>query len=69
MASAVRTEAACLSASLSKLMDANFHEGPIYRMGFDAHVRAWSKHVGLMAFRAYHHNPAFRAAYEARVAA
>lgn len=60
MASATRTQAACLTAAGKALLEANFH--PDRRMGFDAHVQAWRKVTGTRALLAYARVPAFRAA-------
>ena len=63
-----RTIANCHADAVRSLLDANFHEGPAFRMGFESHVVAWRKDTGLRALVAYKNNPAFRAAYLARKA-
>ena len=52
--------------SPTRLLDAIFHEGPIFRMGFDAHVRAWKRATANAGFLAFNSSPEFRAAYRAR---
>ncbi len=53
-----RTQAAILASI--------FLEGPIFRMGFDAHVKAWKKATARDGFRLFNTDPAFRAEYHAR---
>lgn len=65
MPSAARTLHACLTHAHHALIQASFHEGPVFRMGFDAHVQAWRKHTRRAAFTTYHTAPAFAAAYDA----
>jgi len=55
-----------MNAPYARLLDAVFHAGPVFRMGFDRHVRAWATHAGRTAFIKFHNSPDFRAAYHAR---
>ncbi len=52
MPSAARTLHACLTHAHHALIQASFHEGPVFRMGFDAHVQAWRKHTRRAAIAA-----------------
>ena len=54
MASAARTLHACLTHAQEQLLAAAFHEGPVFRMGFDSHVKAWDKYVQRETFVTYH---------------
>lgn len=48
------------------LLDAAFSPRPIWRMGFDAHVRDWRRHVSRECFLSYHTDSAFARAHDAR---
>lgn len=61
-----RTIAACHADATRALLAAIFHEGPVFRMGFDSHVRAWKRHVARAGVRRFNTDPAFRAAYRAQ---
>jgi hypothetical protein len=54
---------------MARLLDAAFaYDAPTWRMGFDAHVKAWRKHISSECFAAYHASPAFAQAHDARIA-
>lgn len=65
MGSLTHTIAACDASAHQGLIAAIFHQGPVFRMGFDAHVRAWRQHTGGAALRAFYNDPDFRAGYHA----
>lgn len=48
------------------LIDAAFHDGPVFRMGFDAHVRRWRAHVSREVWKLYHTDDAFAHDYDMR---
>lgn len=50
----------------AKLLDAAFHQGPIFRQGFDAHIRTWRTAVQEQVWTEYWSDTGFRAAYDAR---
>lgn len=57
------------TARAQRLLDDAFsYTAPIWRFGFDVHVRAWRKHVSRECFVSYHASPAFAAAHDARIA-
>ena len=62
-----RTQLACLRAAQAALIEQAFSPVPVFRMGFDAHVKAWRSEVGTTCIAWYHADPSFRAAYDARV--
>lgn len=49
-----------------RLLDDLDRDAPIFRMGFDAHVRRWSKAIQRETWEAYHTVPEFAAAYDKR---
>lgn len=49
------------------LMTFAFRVPPLFRMGFDRHVRQWDKHMRRRLWRAYWNRPDFKSAYDARV--
>lgn len=55
-----------LDHAAKNLIEAAFHEGPVFRMGFDAHVRKWKAHVGRTVFVKYHTEREFQEAYDSR---
>ena len=55
-----------LEAATADLIAAAFHEGPLYAMGFDRHVRQWKDHIGQACFIRYQNDGEFRAAFDAR---
>lgn len=55
-----------LEAATADLIAAAFHEGPVFRMGYDRHVQQWKAHVGQVCFIRYQNDGDFRAAYDAR---
>lgn len=55
-----------LEAATADLIAAAFHEGPVFRMGYDRHVQQWKSHVGQVCFIRYQNDGEFRAAYDAR---
>ena len=61
-----RTRTRMLEAATADLIAAAFHEGPLYAMGFDRHVRQWKDHIGQACFIRYQNDGEFRAAYDAR---
>jgi hypothetical protein len=71
MRSPTRTLESTLKAAFSdlRLLDAAFYEGPTFRMGFDAHVRAWKRAKQREVWVRYHSRPDFAAAYDSRVQA
>ena len=66
MPASIRTTARALDAAKASLIEQAFHEGPLYRQGFDDHVRKWSKHVSARVFVLYHTEREFQEAYDAR---
>lgn len=56
-----------MSIPVPRLFAAVFREGPVFRMGYDAHVQAWKREMGAAALLQWRHNRAFREAYEAQV--
>lgn len=52
-----------------RLLDHCFAERAVFRMGFDAHVKLWRQVRTRQAWPLYHTDPAFTAAYDARVEA
>lgn len=50
-----------------KLMAFAFLPRPVFRMGFDAHVKAWDKEMRRKLFVRYYSDEAFAAQYDARV--
>lgn len=48
------------------LLDAAFMPRPVFRMGFDAHVKAWGDAVSRECFVRYHTRSDFAAALERR---
>jgi hypothetical protein len=69
MASAARTAAVCLKAAEAALMAFAFRERPVFRMGYDAHVRAWDKAKRADLWTAYESRPDFARAYDTRMEA
>lgn len=69
MPSRARTIDACNRDAARALLEANFTPRPVFRMGFDAHVRTWRRHMQRRVYVAYHTDSAFAAAIDARVAA
>lgn len=61
-----RTRTRMLEAATADLIAAAFHEGPLYAMGFDRHVRQWKDHIGQACFIRYQNDGEFRAAFDAR---
>ena len=55
-----------MTRSFDRILTATFHEGPIFRMGYDAHVRDWRAAIQSESLIAFHRNSDFRAAYYAR---
>jgi hypothetical protein len=52
----------------ARLLTAAFANGPVFRMGFDAHVRTWRRHTQSEASFAYLSDPTFAAQCDARTA-
>ena len=52
----------------SALMAFAFRERPVFRMGFDRHVRQWDAAMRRRLWNRYWRVPEFAAAYDARVA-
>ncbi len=50
-----------------KLMAFAFRPVPVFRMGYDAHVRAWGKIMKRKLWDRYHADQSFAARYDARV--
>lgn len=50
----------------ASLINAAFHRGPMFRQGFDHHVKAWREWVQEANWRLYWSDRAYRAAYDAR---
>lgn len=52
-----------------RLMKDAFRERPVFKVpGPASHVRAWDKFTQHLTWVRYHNSPAFRAAYDARLA-
>jgi hypothetical protein len=57
------------AARTARLLDAAFaYNPPIWRMGFDAHVRDWRRHISRECFARYYTSPGFAAEHDARLA-
>lgn len=62
--SAAARQVRLLDHAARSLIEAAFHEGPVFRMGFDAHVRKWRAYVGRTVFVRYHTEREFQEAYD-----
>lgn len=62
-----RTIAAIHRDIESDLMAFAFEKGPVFRMGFDHHVRRWQKAKQSQLWQHYWANPEFRHFYDAEV--
>lgn len=54
-------QARVMQSAFDSLVAFNFRKWPVFRMGYDAHVRAWDKVMCRRVFDAYHADDAFRA--------
>lgn len=62
-----RTELRMLTAARDDLISAAFTDRPVFRMGYDAHVKAWTRAVSRECWVRYYRDAEFAAAYDARL--
>lgn len=68
MTGGVRTHLALIDLCAKELIERAFAAGPVFRMGYDAHVKAYRACLGASCFTRYHTDQAFAYAYDARLA-